>query len=168
MQSNLNSNLKKISEKEKVIQTLESCYKTCSGQLDYTLIELEQTKATAQTQETRIIQLESELSQVKEKLVDTECSYSDAQRGFTETTEHDHSDLENLRRDFDSTEATLREKLAKIAEVEAALAALTAENSVLAQQNFTDACALEDSRGKYIVLEQELEQRDDRISELTG
>ena len=168
MQTNLNSNLKKISEKEKVIQTLESDIKTLSSQLDAALLELETLKSICETQKTKIVKLESELSQVKEKLVGTEDRYSDAERRFTESTQHDHSNLENMKRDFEATEATLREKLATIAELETSLAALTAENSCLVQQNATHSRALEDLRVRSVLLDVGLEQRDDRISELTG
>jgi hypothetical protein len=58
--------------------------------------------------------------------------------------------------------------LAKIAELEAALATQKVENSRSAQQNSTDAGALEDLRGKVILLDLELEQKDARISDLTG
>ena len=168
MQTNLNSNLKKISEKEKVIQTLESDIKTLSSQLDAALLELETLKSICETQKTKIVKLESELSQVKEKLVGTEDRYSDAERRFTESTQHDHSNLENMKRDFEATEATLREKLATIAELETSLAALTAENSCLVQQNFTDACALEALRGRFVLLDLELEQKDCKISDLNN
>jgi chromosome segregation ATPase len=171
--SDMQSNLKNISEK--VIHTLESDNKTLTSQLDAALLGLETIKATAQNQETKITKLESELSQVESKLVDTEHRYSnaehrysDAERSFTETIEQGHSDLENLKRDFEASEATLREKLAKIAEIEAALAALRLENLRSAQQNSTDAGALEDLRGKFMLLDLEFEQKDARISDLTG
>jgi chromosome segregation ATPase len=141
MQSNLNSNLKKISEKEKLIQTLETCYKTCSAQLEYVLLELESLKATCETQKTKIVKLESELSKVEEKLVVTERVYSDAERRFTETTKQDHSDLESLKKNFEATSATLCQKLAKIDELEAALATLFVENSRLMQKNGIDVSA---------------------------
>ena len=108
MQTNLNSNLDKISEKEKIIQTLESDNKTLSSQLDAGLLELETLRSTCETQETKIGKLESDLSQVEGKLYGTERRYSDAERRFTETTEHDHSDLENLKRDFEATSGALR------------------------------------------------------------
>jgi hypothetical protein len=53
--SDMQSNLKKISEKEKIIQTMESYYKTSSAQSDAALLELEIIKSTAQTQKTKIV-----------------------------------------------------------------------------------------------------------------
>jgi chromosome segregation ATPase len=168
MQSNLDSNLKKISEKEKLIQTLESWYKTCSAPIEYVLLELETLKATCETQKTKIVKLESELSQVEGQLVVTERVYSDAERRFMETTGQDHIDFESLQKNFEATSATLREKLAKIDELEETFAALFVENSRLAQQNISDAGALEDLRAKSVSLDLELEQKDTRISDLTG
>jgi chromosome segregation ATPase len=171
--SDMQSELKNISEK--MIQTLDSDNKTLTSQLDAALLGLETIKATAQTQETKITNLESELSQLEGKLFDTEHRYSDAEHRysdaecrFTETIEQGQSDLENLKRDFEASKATLREKLAKIAELEEALAALRVENSRSAQQNSTDAGALEDLRGKFMLLDLEIEQKDARISDLTG
>jgi chromosome segregation ATPase len=115
------------------------------------------------------------LSQVEEKLVgterrnsDAELRYSDAERCFTENYEHHQNDHEYLQKNFEATSATLREKLATIAELETSLANLTAENLRLVQQNATDADALEDLKAKSVLLDMELEQKDNEISDLTN
>jgi chromosome segregation ATPase len=168
MQSNLDSSLKKISEKEKLIQTLESWYKSCSAPIEYVLLELETLKATCETQKTKIVKLESELSQVEVKLYGTERRYTDAEQRFTESIEQDHSDLESLQKKFEAASETLREKLAKIDELEEAVAAMFVENSRLMQKNAIDVSSLEDLRGKSRSLDLELAEKDGKISDLTN
>ena len=173
--SEMQSNLKKISEKEKIIQTMESDNKTLSRQLDAALVELELLKSICETQETKVGKLESDLSQVEGKLVSTERQYSDAdrrysdaERRFTENCELDHNEIESLQKNLEATSVALHEKLAKIAELETSLAALTAQNSRLMQKNSTDQGELADLSAKSVLLDLELEKKDGKISDLTN